>query len=73
MRGTSACRIHVRTRQQSSYPQIREVAMPFVSGEARVERHADRTSCDRDDRQRSFWSVRQHDRHAITSTYTEAS
>ena len=47
--------------------------MPFVSGEARVERHADRTSCDRDDRQRSFWSVRQHDRHAITSTYTEAS
>ena len=51
----------------------REIALPFVSGEARVERHADRTSCDRDDRQRSLWSVRQYHRHAIASTYTEAS
>src|SRR5947209_18880594 len=38
-----------------------------------IELHASRASCDRDDRLCSFCSVRQHDRHAIASTYTEAS
>ena len=73
MRDTSARRIHVRARQQRRYPQIAEIALPFVGGETRVKRHTDRTSCDRDDRHRSLWSVRQHDRHAITSAYSEAS
>ena len=72
MSDASACRIHVRARQQRRYPQIAEITLPFVSGEARVERHTDRTGCDRDHRHRSLWSVRQYHRYAVTSADTEA-
>ena len=62
----------VCTRQQRRYPQIAEITLPFVSGEARVKRHTDRTCGDRDNRNRSLWSVRQYNRDPVISAYTEA-
>ena len=68
----STCRIQVRTRQQRRYPQIAEIAPPFVGGEARVERHADRTGCDGDHRHRSLRAVRQYHRDPVGGADTEA-
>jgi hypothetical protein len=45
-RGASAGGFNVRPRQQRRYPQFTEVAAPFVSGEARIERYTDRTGRD---------------------------
>ncbi len=43
-----------------------------VSGESRIERHADCTGCDPDHRHRRLWSVRQYHRYPVAWTHTKA-
>jgi hypothetical protein len=53
--------------------QIGEIPQCFVGGEPRIQRHADRSACDCDDRDRSLWSGRQDHRNTLSPGNTEAS
>src|SRR5262245_23654523 len=72
MCAASASRIHVRAGQQRRDLQVAEIALPFVGGEARVQRHADCRCCDREDRHTRLGAGRQCDRHAIGGAYPQA-